>query len=68
MNFLKLPANLTTEDAKTIKRSLRDAGLCKSWELDAALAASDFSPGKSDQLDPPPLSPASEGAPPSAKQ
>jgi hypothetical protein len=64
------PASLTAEDAKTIKRTLRDAGLRKSRELDAALLASGFSPEKLDQLDPPPPRPAGEGVPPppAAKQ
>jgi hypothetical protein len=58
------PASLTTEDAKTIKRTLRDVGLRKSRELDAALVASGFSPEKLDLLNPPPPRPAGEGAPP----
>jgi hypothetical protein len=64
------PASLTTEDAKIIKRTLRDVGLRKSRELEAALVASGFSPEKLDLLDPPPPRPAGEGAPPppAAKQ
>ena len=59
------PASLSIEDAKTIKRSLRDAGLRRSRELDAALASAGFSPEKLDALDPPPPRPAGEGmAPP----
>jgi hypothetical protein len=56
------PASLTAEDAKKIKRTLRDAGLRRSRELDAALNAAGFSPDKLDALDPPPLRPAGEGA------
>jgi hypothetical protein len=58
------PASLTTEDAKMIKRTLRDAGFPKSRELDAALVSSGFSPEKLDQLDPPPPRPAGESARP----
>lgn len=63
------PASLTADDAKLIKRSLRDAGLPRSPALDAALNAAGFSPAKLDQLDPPPpppgqpARPASSGAP-----
>lgn len=63
------PASLTADDAKLIKRSLRDAGLPRSPALDAALTAAGFSPAKLDQLDPPPpppgqpLRPANTGAP-----
>lgn len=56
------PANLTTEDAKLIKRTLRDAGLRKSRELDAAIVSLGFSPEKLDQLDPPPPPPAVGGS------
>ena len=59
------PASLSIEDAKTIKRSLRDAGLRRSRELDAALASAGFSPERLDALDPPPPRPAGDGpAPP----
>ena len=58
------PTSLTAEDAKTIKRTLRDAGLPKSRELDAALVSAGYSPEKLDQLDPPPPRPAGEGARP----
>ncbi len=60
------PAILTTEDAKLIKRTLRDAGLPKSRKLDAAMVSLGFNPEKLDQLDPPPPRPTSESAP--AKQ
>jgi hypothetical protein len=61
-------ASLTPEDAKTIKRTLRDAGMGKSRELDSALNAAGFSPEKLDLLDPPPPRPAGEGAPPPAQK
>jgi hypothetical protein len=57
-------ANLTAQDAKTIKRTLRDAGLRRNRELEAALVAAGFSPEKLDLLDPPPPRPAGDGAPP----
>ena len=58
---------LTTDDAKLIKRTLRDAGLRRSPALDAALNSAGFSGAKLDQLDPPPpRSP--EGAPPPPKK
>ena len=56
------PASLSIEDAKTIKRSLRDAGLRRSRELDAALASAGFSPERLDALDPPPPRPAGDSA------
>jgi hypothetical protein len=54
------PATLTAEQAKLMKRSLRDAGLRRSPALDAALAAAGFSPAKLDELDPPPPRPAGD--------
>ncbi len=54
-------SSLTAEDAKTIKRTLRDAGMGKSRELDVALNAAGFSPEKLDLLDPPPPRPPGEG-------
>ncbi len=57
------PASLTSDDAKLIKRTLRDSGLPRSPELDAALNAAGFSPARLDQLDPPPPRPADGGAP-----
>ena len=57
------PASLTADDAKLIKRTLRDSGLPRSPELDAALNAAGFSPAKLDQLDPPPPRPADGAAP-----
>lgn len=57
-------AKLTADDAKIIKRTLRDAGMPKSRQLDAALVSLGFSPEKLDALDPPPPRPQGEGAPP----
>lgn len=57
------PASLTADDAKLIKRSLRDAGLPRSPALDAALNAAGFSPAKLDQLDPPPPPPGQPARP-----
>ena len=62
------PGSLTADDAKLIKRTLRDAGLPRSPALDAVLAAAGFSPAKLDQLDPPPLRPADGNAPPPQKK
>ena len=45
-------------------RTLRDAGLRRSRELDDALAAAGFSHEKMDALDPPPARPVGEGPPP----
>lgn len=59
------PASLTADDAKLIKRTLRDSGLPRSPALDAAMNAAGFSPAKLDQLDPPPPRPANGSAPPS---
>ncbi len=60
------PASLTADDAKLIKRTLRDSGLPRSPALDAAMNAAGFSPAKLDQLDPPPPPPrpANGSAPP----
>ena len=58
------PAGLSANDAKAIKRTLRDAGFRRSRELDAALSAAGFSAEKMDLLDPPPPRPPGEGAPP----
>ena len=60
-------AALTTNDAKLIKRTLRDAGLRRSPALDAALNSAGFSAAKLDQLDPPPPRPP-EGIPPPPKK
>lgn len=51
------PAALTADDAKLIKRTLRDAGMRHSPQLDAALLAAGFSPQKLEQLDPRPQRP-----------
>ena len=58
------PAGLSANDAKMIKRTLRDAGFRRSRELDAALSSAGFSAEKMDLLDPPPPRPPGEGAPP----
>ena len=58
------PDTLTADNAKLIKRTLRDAGLRRSPALDAALSSAGFSPAKLDQLDPPPTRPADGSAPP----
>jgi hypothetical protein len=59
------PAALTVDDAKNIKRILRDAGIRPGPALDKALSDAGFSAEKLDALAPPPPRPASEGnAPP----
>jgi hypothetical protein len=60
-------ANLTADDAKAIKRGLRDAGLHRSRELDAALSGAGFSAEKMDALDPPPPRPPGDGPTPPQK-
>ena len=63
-------ASLTADDAKLIKRTLRDAGMPRSPALDSALNTAGFSPAKLDQLDPPPPPPTrpADGAAPPAKK
>lgn len=61
-------ATLTADEAKLIKRTLRDAGLRRSPALDAALTAAGFNHAKLDQLDPPPPPPADGGPPPPPKK
>ena len=63
-------ASLTADDAKLIKRTLRDAGMPRSPALDSALNTAGFSPAKLDQLDPPPPPPPrpADGAAPPAKK
>lgn len=63
-------ASLTADDAKLIKRTLRDAGMPRSPALDSVLTSAGFSPAKLDQLDPPPPPPArpADGAAPPAKK
>ena len=56
------PATLTAEDARALKRALRDAGLRRSPALDEALQAAGFSPAKMEALDPRPPGP--PGPPP----
>jgi hypothetical protein len=63
------PATLTTDDAKMIKRTLRDAGMRPGPALDKALADAGFSAERMDVLAPPPPRPAGEGnAPPPPKK
>jgi hypothetical protein len=52
---------LTTEDAKALKRALRDAGMRRGPALDAAVAAEGFSAERMEALDP---RPAGASAPP----
>lgn len=61
------PASLTADDAKAIKRALRDAGLRRSRELDEALRSAGFSAEKMDTLDPPPPRPPGDAPPPPRK-
>lgn len=56
-------AILTADDAKLIKRTLRDAGMRRSAALDAAITAAGFSPARLDELDPQPPRPAPGQAP-----
>ena len=56
------PATLTAEDARALKRALRDAGLRRSPALDEALNAAGFSPAKMESLEPRPPGP--PGPPP----
>ncbi len=59
------PTSLTTDDAKNIKRTLRDTGIRPGPALDKALSEAGFSAEKLDALAPPPPRPAGEGnAPP----
>ncbi|WP_216629190.1 hypothetical protein [Piscinibacter terrae] len=48
------PDALTTDDAKALKRGLRDAGFQPGPALDAAIASSGFSIHRLDALDPRP--------------
>jgi hypothetical protein len=58
------PASLSVDDAKAIKRALRDAGMRHSTALDAAITAAGFSPERLEALDPrPPRPPAGGDAP-----
>lgn len=50
-------ASLTADDAKLIKRTLRDAGMRRSRALGDALLAAGFDPRRLDELDPPPARP-----------
>ena len=60
-------ASLSVDDAKAIKRALRDAGLRRSRELDEALRKAGFSAEKMDALDPPPPRPRGDAPPPPRK-
>ena len=65
------PTALKADDAKAIKRALRDAGLAHNAALDKAIAEAGFSPQKLEALDPRPARtpgpPAAQGnAPPTA--
>jgi hypothetical protein len=55
---------LTVDDAKAIKRALRDAGMRPSPALDQALRSEGFSAERLDQLDPRPPVPPGGGEPP----
>jgi hypothetical protein len=54
------PGALTADDAKTIKRTLRDAGMRPGPALDKALSEQGFSAARLDVLAPPPPRPAGE--------
>jgi hypothetical protein len=55
-------ASLTVDDAKAIKRALRDAGMRPSRALEEALRVNGFSAQRLDELDPRPPRPPREGA------
>ena len=57
-------SRLNSDDAKAIKRALREAGLRRSRELDEALNEAGFSAAKMDALDPPPRRPPADSPPP----
>jgi hypothetical protein len=50
-------ATLTADDAKAIKRALRDAGLRRGPGVAAAIKANGFDPDRLEQLDPRPPGP-----------
>jgi hypothetical protein len=52
---------LTADDAKLIKRTLRDAGMRRGRALGDALLAAGFDPRRLDELDPPPARPPRDG-------
>lgn len=54
-------ASLTADDAKLIKRTLREAGIRRSRALGDALLAAGFDPRRLDELDPPPARPPRDG-------
>jgi hypothetical protein len=55
-------ASLKADDAKLIKRTLRDAGIRRSRALGDALLAAGFDPRRLDELDPPPARPPQDGS------
>ena len=55
------PAALTADDAKAIKRALRDAGMRHSPALDKAITDAGFSPARLEALDPRPPRPPGDG-------
>ena len=55
------PASLNVNDAKAIKRALRDAELRPIRALGEALLAAGFDPRRMDALDPPPPRPPRDG-------
>lgn len=58
------PATLKADDAKAIKRALRDAGLRHNAALDQAINDAGFSPQKLEELDPRPARPPGESGRP----
>jgi hypothetical protein len=54
-------ASLTADDAKAIKRGLRDAGMRHSPALDKAITDAGFSPERLEALDPRPAQPPGDG-------
>lgn len=56
-------ASLTAEDAKAIKRGLRDAGIPRGRALGEALRAAGFNPDRLNELAPPPPRPSQDGQP-----
>lgn len=58
------PAALKADDAKAIKRALRDAGLRHNAALDKAITEAGFSPQKLEELDPRPARPPGESRTP----
>ena len=61
------PATLKADDAKAIKRALRDAGLRHNAALDKAITDAGFSPQRLEELDPRPAHPPGSLGPPGAQ-